>query len=665
MLVSLGASRVDDVPRALARRLDELDADARSLLISVCLATRPLDARRTGLGPDRSKPSWTSWVTLRQARLVRSLASGGLDAVEPYHDRIRALVVAATDDGEKLATHLRLAEAYAAEPEDAEGAALHFALAGENTRALPFALRAAEEARATLAFDRAGRLLELAMDALPSSEVERRRRLELELARCLADGGRVAEAAPRFLALAEQATGLEALDLRRRAMEQLLMSGALAEGSSVMRSLLADLGMSAPWQPASIPSMLASVLGQLLVAGSDRSAEPTSSPRDWLEVESLVSIGKGMSSYDADLAAWFFLRAAHRALSLGAHGAAVRCVAYAASTFGFVATDFTLRQAERWIRSGERAAAQRDDEHGMAVCGVARGMVACGSGLWQESLDAFDASLRVLAARPGTVWESNTARSASLLVLAQLGELAELRRRASEAAIDARARGDRSLAVESGSYLAFCGLADDDAGAASSTVDRWMAEWSTEGYLLQHWIALRVRTLAHLYAGDGPAALAGMERELPLAHASKITSVQLLRIDAEDLAGRSALATALRVGGDARTRLLERVERHVVALEREGARHALAAASMLRGGVGLATGRWTEAHRALEAARDDFASAGMVLHALSMRWLLARSLGDAAARRTSEEGLAARGVRHPAAWARMHVAAEPRSDGST
>ena len=75
-----------------------------------------------------------------------------------------------------------------------------------------------------LSADRAARLYEAALGAIPTDD-DRRRDIEERRARALVNAGQCADGALAFLAAAELAAPLEARDLRREAAEMLVKRG--------------------------------------------------------------------------------------------------------------------------------------------------------------------------------------------------------------------------------------------------------------------------------------------------------------------------------------------------------------------------------------------------------------------------------------------------------
>ncbi len=655
MLASVPAGEPLTFEHALGRRVAALSAPARRMLEAIAIAARPVARGQVPFTPDVAPQSRAAWATLVASRLLRSDGTRSADAVEVYHDRIRDAVARTLSDEARRTTHHALGESFAA-THDVEGAAMHYAAAGEKSLAFAFARDAAKAAADVLAFDRSAELLALALDCCPPADLVVRRELTGARARALANCGRCFEAARLFLECAGESTSLEALQLRREAMEQFLVGGRIDDGRAVMDALLRDLGV---WQPRAAwltNVALYAEVGRLLLRGpvveKTRALEPT----ERLLLDTFGSIGKGFAAYDATLGAWFFLRAARRALDWGDPKLAARGIAYTATLLGFSGAAGDLARAERWLAAGEALANAHGDGHGLAFCQVGRGMIQCCAGEWENAVRIFDAAAAVLdASYAASVWEADTAKNTSLFALNQLGDLPELERRANLLTRDARRRGDLALEVESNLHLSLVALARDDVAGSLEGIERNLGLWTVSGYHFQHWIALRLATLTRLYEGAGDVALALMDRELPLARKANLTSMQLVRIDAADFHGRAALGVAASAEGKARARALARVRADVAALVKEGRPHARAPADMLRGGIAVIEERPKEARAHFAAAALAYDGAAMKTHAATARWWTAHLDGDEAAKKSHAAVLAERGVAVAERWAQMQL----------
>src|SRR6185312_10264460 len=181
---------------------------------------------------------------LRAANVVRTGGARMADAIEPYHDRVREAVLARTSDARRRALHEALAIAYEASSRgDPETLATHWREAGNGSQAATYAESAGDAAAKTFAFDRAAQWFEQAIELAGDRP---RRELRVKLGDALANAGRGALAAPHYEAAAEGAPRLDAIELRRRAADQLLRTGHFDRGVEASRALLAEIGVRLP-----------------------------------------------------------------------------------------------------------------------------------------------------------------------------------------------------------------------------------------------------------------------------------------------------------------------------------------------------------------------------------------------------------------------------------
>ena len=232
---------VEAVLRAL---VSDLDAEARSIVETVSLADAPLRARvvAAAMGASNGDGFVRALQRLRVGRLVVSSGSRGDALLEPYHDRVRAAVLADTPPERRIERHRRIALALESS-NDAEprALALHWDGAGDPVRASGYAALAGDRAAQALAFDRAALFYEQAMRAADLT-VEERRKLKAKLGDALANGGRGKRAADVLREAAVGAPAAEALELRRRSADQLLRSGHFDEGVPALEAVLRSVG---------------------------------------------------------------------------------------------------------------------------------------------------------------------------------------------------------------------------------------------------------------------------------------------------------------------------------------------------------------------------------------------------------------------------------------
>ena len=238
--------RLDD---ALWARVAALDPRARAVVEVVALAGEPIRydtvSRAAGLAPEQLGRVLS---LLRVENLVRTAGAGGDDTVEPYHDRVRAAIAAQLDADRRAELHRALAIALEASPRHGHEPmlAFHWEGAGRSDQAARYAAAAAREAADALAFDRAARFYRLALGLGHPDRGE----LYARLGAVLGYDGRGSEAADAYLAAANATPADEvALDRRRLAAEQLLISGHIDRGIELIGKLLGTLGMELPATP--------------------------------------------------------------------------------------------------------------------------------------------------------------------------------------------------------------------------------------------------------------------------------------------------------------------------------------------------------------------------------------------------------------------------------
>jgi eukaryotic-like serine/threonine-protein kinase len=238
-----GDAALADLDEVIHARVSRLPEGPRRLLEVVAVGGRPLAIPLAKRAAGVVEVEHEVLALLRGGRLIRTRRSGERDEVEAYHDRIRETVVSRLPDGRLREIHRRLARLLeAGSRADPETLAVHFEGAGDLDRAAEYAIRAGKEAADALAFDRASRLFRKALDLRGPGRPDQQA-LRVSLADALANAGRGAEAAEAYRAAAARAGPAEAVELHRRAAQQLLISGRIGEGLDALGGVLARVGM--------------------------------------------------------------------------------------------------------------------------------------------------------------------------------------------------------------------------------------------------------------------------------------------------------------------------------------------------------------------------------------------------------------------------------------
>ena len=431
---------------AIRGRVDALPESARELLSLLSLADGPVveEAARRALGLEVIELARATFA-LKGAHLVRPARERNQDAIEPFHDRVRQAVRTRLDAAAQRAGHERLARALEAIGwPDPEVLYAHWQLAGDARRAAHHAAVAAEHAAELLAFDRAAALYAEALALDPDGDPAEQHRLRVRRGEALANAGRGPEAAAAFTAAVPGAPAGEALDLRRRAAEQLLRSGRIDEGLEAVRVVLRAAGFSMPGSPRS--ALLAFVMrrAQLKLRGlgfveRDASQIPD---EELMRVDSSWSIAGVLGMVDTIRGAYF--QTLHLMLALRA-GEPFRVARALTTEAAFSATGGTATAARTAEVLGE---AQRLAERLRApyLLGWTRGIAGVAAGLEGRFADAVplceegEAILREQCA--GTAWELSSISFFRVWSMAYVGNLDGARRRRGGAERD---RARRSL----------------------------------------------------------------------------------------------------------------------------------------------------------------------------------------------------------------------------
>ena len=623
--------------RLLQKRIAALEPDARRLLEVVAVAGRPIRIELAARGATLGREARSKAVDrLRETTLVRTAGTRATDILEPFHDRIREAVLSLLDDDTLTELHGELARVLRAAGEsDPETLFVHFAAAasGANLRGSPgsetlaesaihYAEEAAKKAAQALAFDRAAQFHRQALEWVPASD-PRRAALQVSLGDALGSAGRGAEAADAYLAATESAEPGQRLELRRRAAEQLIVSGHVDKGVATIETVLAQVGLRLPESP--LRALLGLIVMRLWLSVRGlryREADPLAiPPMELTRIDVTWSLAAGLSVVDNVRAASFQTRNLLACLRVGEPSRLGRAFALEAIFVSLAGTAAQPR-ADRIVQLARELASRAPQPDSEALISLSTAAIAYFTGRYREAVEHSERFFAIH--RDGltpTRWELRATQYFGLCSLVYCGELEELRVRLPAYLREAQDRGDLFLSTN------FCvgetnllWLCADDAEGAERVIDEAMSGWShDQSFQVQHWYALQSRAQIALYRGEGPRAFAQIEHDFPALQRSLLLRVQHTRVKARWIRARCALTLGTDAG-----RAIARTEARRLADER--AAWASPLADLVRAAVAVQEAHGNEAVRRLRLAEAGFDRADLPMFAAATRARLGKLL---------------------------------------
>jgi serine/threonine protein kinase len=628
---------------ALGARVAALPEQPRAVLELLAVAAGPVGEE--ALARASGQPLHVheqSVALLRAERLVRS----GGQAVETYHDRVRAAVSGRLDGAGRRLCHERLAVGLeAAADGDPEVLAVHWHAAGHDQRAAQHAVRAADRAAAALAFERAARLYRMAIELDPArSDLTE---LRTSLANVLVNDGRQGEAGEAFLAAARGATGSAAVDLKRRAAQHLLASHHVDRGLPILDEVLGAVGLRRARSNRRVVLRMIGLRLRLALRGLRfRAREEAQVPPALLQRIDVCGsswIGLGLSNQLLP-AAEFHTRFLAGALQAGEPRRLA--LGFAAEVFfACLLGPERLRRAIRLMPIAEKLAAEGADPLPRARLESVRGVTAWVGGRWGESEEILARAQELIRQQcVGANLERQLVLYTLLCTRVYTGKIDLMRGVIRQEMREAEAREDRWVALLYGAsgYAAFVRLADGDVEEARRHVDRAARS------ALPPWAISTSRMAIAFYSDDRAGLrdeLEGLRRQWPSLERTQLLRHPIDGVRLCDLRGRAAATLALGAPPEEKPALLREARQVAGWLDRRPAAWAAPHAELLRAIVGAAEGDQAGCARGLEKAARGFSDAGLPMHAAALR----RRLGEAPGWFDEER------IRDPEAFTRVFV----------
>jgi hypothetical protein len=617
---SEGGTGLLNLGEVLNTRLLQMPEGARELVEVLAVAGQPVHAevayQSAGLTGDE-RPLVSS---LQIAHLLRAAASGR--RIDLYHDRIREHYAQELSTAEVRSIHRRLAHSLDAKGiDDPEALYEHYAGAGDTSRAAAFAAKAAEEAQRTLAFERAARFYQRALD-LRAGESPEVGTWYVGLGDALANAGRGGAAARAYLEATKLADEGTAPELERRAGQQLLVSGRIDEGLELIGRVLAKSGLKLA--PTPKRALLSLVLRRLRLRLRGLKYQETSEDQipseELTRIDTCWAVAEGMALVDNIQGAAF--QTLHLIFALNA-GEPTRIARALAMEAGFAASTGGVAEAERLLEQAEQLARRLDSQAAIGLCRMIGTVAALHGGKWDEGAELAKQAEEILVRQQAYAsWPLNIARVYYMSCLVESGRISELCRLSVRFLQDALDRGNLFAATmfRSGWSTLVWLSADDIAGARQALADA--LEHCQEGaFHIPHYNCLLARGMIELYAGENEAAYHHIVADWPLLKRSLLLRVRSVRVRCLQFRASCALAAA--ATSREPERLLRIAARDARRMERE--RHFSvesnqAKAKLLRAGIEATRGNQDDALQYLISATEGFKACHSALwYAISRR----------------------------------------------
>jgi serine/threonine protein kinase len=601
----------------IGAHLTRLSPAARTIAQLLATAGRPVD-RGVLANAARLNDYAEALDSLRDQHVTRTRSAMDTEPIELYHARIGDSIRIRMTTNELRARHAALAAAFeASEQADPETLFFHFFEAGDQSTAGRYITAAAAQAAEALAFDRAARLYRKAIElGAPSEDA-----LHIRLGDALANAGRGKEAARAYLSAAQTASRAQRVELQRLAYDQLLRSGHIDEGLSVLREVLSALDMKLPETPGkALLSMMAGRLYLKFRGLGFRERNAAYVPVDeLLRVDVCRSVAQGLGIVDHIRGADFQARHLIFALRAGEVERIARALGFEVA-FNANAGQRRRDRTDQLRSHTARLVGRVQTPQAVAEMNLSFGLAAYLLGEWHQAVDYLQEAEKILMERcTGVAAELNSARNFLLRTYAWRGDLKRLSDRLPGLLRDASERDDLYAATILGVRNSFIPLLTvDDAAGAHEAARRAIERWPQTGFHTVHYIYFCVATEIDLYSGDALAAWKRiLEGSRPLRR-SLILRVQFARIESAHLRARCALAVAAMGGHDAEA-FVKIAERDIKRIERESTRWGSPLARLIRAGIAVWRGERPAAAGLLATAAQEFQDCEMALYAAATR----------------------------------------------
>ncbi|MBL9014719.1 MAG: hypothetical protein JNL83_11115, partial [Myxococcales bacterium] len=398
---------------------------------------------------------------------------------------------------------------------------------------------------------------------------------------------------------------------RRAAAEQLLVSGHINEGLTLLGECMNAVGEQFPANTPGARRWLIANMVWLRIRGTrHRERLPnTGDAGDRVRLDLYRTASLGLSLVDPLRGALCQARALRTALRLGDRQRIGYALAYHAM-YSAAAGDPHITYARSLVAQSRQIAEAHRSSFLLGWARASEGVVEYFAGRFELAVDVLvDAESQLRDHIAGAVPELNHLRLFVLFSLRRHGDFDRLRGHYLDYVRDAIRRGDRYALTSFRASANSVWLAADDSARAHDELAAIQWSPAAEGLHLQHWFIARARAELALYDND-PDALTRAKDSLTLFLSTPFAHVEVVRAETALELARIAI-----VQGD-----LPGAREALTRLRRERAPYLRAMTLLLEAGADALQGRDDEARAHLQEASALAEAAGMhTLCALARR----------------------------------------------
>lgn len=638
-------SSIESLDDFIRYRFDHLDRRARKLLETVSVAGQPIEWNTARDVARLGEAAPAVFARLRNDRLLRVNTRDNGEFVETYHDRIRETVRDSLSEDRRVRYHVSIAETLESNSsDDWDLLRVHFREGREHDRAAKYAVLTAEQAMNGLAFEKAIEAFEEAIELKDWPRPER-----LEFLRQIGDANaflaRGNEAADAFRGASHIAESEQvAIDLERKAAEQLIRCGQLERGMASMKHVMERLGLPTPSDKTLTLGLIWRAIKFTLRGGDYELSGEALSPLEKARVDACWSLANLMATIDVKRGAYYQI--VNLTVSLDSGDPTAICQALGLQAVHDATTPKHRDRAPvRLAEALELAKLSATPDYQKSWIAFATGLVDYMGGDFTNAIDHFEHAVELLDDHgSGSRWEAASIELYSLQCLFFVGELGEFTAMAMRLIEEAEWARDFLHLIAVGLWSHIMYLAAGEPVLAQTKLDDSIEGWADQNFHLQDFWYLKGSANVAIYEGRGREAHRQIVAQWRDLGAAMILRSETGLVTAWDVRMRTAICVA--IDGDRATarKELKRARRAVSKWKPAWGMALLdlhAASLALLDGDPSAVEQLAEAEAACDATGMRFwALAARLLLGLATRGGRGETLRDSVVKELGAEGVA-------------------------